>query len=229
VLADGGLPNQPYIYVEGQAETEKPADFVALSFRVVGHNAERPKANAEAQDKVIRALAMLKEARIAESDIVAENLSSEPDYENDERGRGKLIGYNFTRPIDTRVRDIPRFAKLVDDLIGLGGIEFAHIEGGLSKQKEIEDELWQKALINARERAEKTLKPMGMKIDSVFAVSPIGFAEIQSKMLTNSEDVVVMGSNVPAGKERAEPSQYRLAPVTVIRTVRVIYLTSPVK
>ena len=28
LLAQGGLPNQPYIYVEGKAEIEKPADIV---------------------------------------------------------------------------------------------------------------------------------------------------------------------------------------------------------
>jgi uncharacterized protein YggE len=232
VFADGGLPSQPYIYVEGRAETEKPADFVGLRFQVVGRNAERAKANEEVQAKVNKVLALFKEAKIADSDIVAEDLSSEPEYEAEDltRSRSKLIGYTVTRPVGVNVRHIPRFSKLVDQLIGLGGIEFNHIEGGLSKYTEIEDQLWQKALTNARERAEKTLKPMGMKIDSVFAVSPIGFPEIQGRLLTNlTKDVIVTGSNVPPNKERVEPSQYRLAPVFVSRTVNVIYLISPAK
>jgi hypothetical protein len=47
------------------------------------------------------------------------------------------------------------FPKLADDLIGGAGVEFSGIEGGLSKEKEkqIEAELWQKALTNAREKA----------------------------------------------------------------------------
>lgn len=35
VLAEGGLPNQPYIYVEGKAEIQKPADMVTLRFDLV--------------------------------------------------------------------------------------------------------------------------------------------------------------------------------------------------
>ncbi|MBA3762601.1 MAG: hypothetical protein M3505_01950 [Verrucomicrobiota bacterium] len=32
VLAGSGLPDQPYIYVVGKAELEKPADMVTLRF-----------------------------------------------------------------------------------------------------------------------------------------------------------------------------------------------------
>jgi hypothetical protein len=39
LFAQGGLPNQPYIYVEGKAEIEKPADMVTLRFDLVTRNA----------------------------------------------------------------------------------------------------------------------------------------------------------------------------------------------
>src|SRR4051812_22963840 len=114
VLADG-LPSQPYIYVEGRAEIQKPADFVGLHFQVVGHNVERPKANEEVQAKVIKVLALFKEAKVADNDIVAEDLSSQPEYEADDmtRSHSKLIGYTVTRPVGVNIRDIARFSKLV--------------------------------------------------------------------------------------------------------------------
>jgi uncharacterized protein YggE len=234
MFAEGGLPSQPYIYIEGDAEITKPADLVDLRFEAIGHSADRAKANEEVQAKVIKILALLRDRKIAESDIIAEDLTSEPEFEQAEpyqQTRPKVIGYMVTRPITAKVRDVTAFPKLVDDLIALGGIEFAHIEGGLAKKKEIEDELWQKAVINARELAEKTLKTMGMKIDSVFAVSPVGFSEIQRGIFGGAaaERVIVTGSNVPTGKERVEPSQYRLAPVSTSRHAHVIYLVSLAK
>lgn len=126
-----------------------------------------------------------------------------------------------------KARDLSRFGKLVDQIIGLGGIEFSYIGSELSNQKELEDELWPKAITNARERAEKTLKPMGMKIDSVFAVSPINFSEIRSKFLSSGERVIVTGSNVPGPPD--EPSQYRPEAVAVMSSAHVIYLISPAK
>lgn len=94
---------------------------------------------------------------------------------------------------------------------------------GFSKQKETEDQLWDSALTNARQRAEKTLKTMNMKIDSVFAVSPVAFLEIQTNMFGGKERVVVTGMNIPAH------SEYRLADVTISQSVHVIYLISPAK
>src|SRR5438132_1566960 len=40
VFADGGLPTQPYIYVQGTAEIQKPADMVTLRFEVVARAAD---------------------------------------------------------------------------------------------------------------------------------------------------------------------------------------------
>jgi len=57
-----------------------------------------------------------------------------------------------------------------------------------------------------------------MKIDSVFAVSPIWFPEIQGKIF-------------PAQNERiiVTPSEYRLAPIAVDQSVHFIYLISRAK
>jgi hypothetical protein len=87
--------------------------------------------------------------------------------------------------------------------------------------------VWEKALTNARDRAEKTLKAIGMKIDSVFAVSPVAFPDIQRDIFGagGAEGRVVAYETGP----KPDPSHYRLAPVTVSQRVHVIYLISPAK
>jgi hypothetical protein len=88
------------------------------------------------------------------------------------RNRGKLIGYVVTRQFAVKVRDVTAFPKLVDDLIAAANVGFTEIEGSFSKGEDVSNELWDKALADARKQAEKTVKQMGMKIDSVFAISP---------------------------------------------------------
>jgi uncharacterized protein YggE len=229
VLAEGGLPNQPYIYVEGKAEIQKLADMVTLRFEVVARDPVQPKANQEVQAKAIKIFDLLKSRKIAENDVIAESLRSEPEFEEDEnysRGHGKLIGYSVTRPFEVKVRDVTAFPKLVDELIALGGVQFSGIDGGLSKEKEMQDQVWEKALTDARTRAEKTLKPMGMKIDSVFAVSPVTFPEIQQRIFGSEETVAGRAAYAAKAPQQAE---YHLAPVTVSQSVHVIYLISSVK
>jgi uncharacterized protein YggE len=116
------------------------------------------------------------------------------------------------------------FPKLVDELLAVGNAEFSDIASGLSTEREIQDQLWEKALNNARDQAEKTLKTTNMKIDSVFAVSPVAFPEIRPRIFGTGEvagRVIVTGSNIPM----TEP-EYRLAPVSVSQSVHVIYLIS---
>jgi uncharacterized protein YggE len=134
-----------------------------------------------------------------------------------------------------KVRDVAAFPKLADKLIAIGGTQFSTINGGLQKEKEMQEDLWTKAVANAREQAEQTLQPMGMKIDSAFAISPVPVPEISSAMFpkdrsgpAEAERVIVTGSNVPTAEE-ANPSQYHIAPIAVTQIVHVIYLISPAK
>jgi uncharacterized protein YggE len=233
VFAQGGLPDKPYIYVEGKAEIEKPADMVTLRFDLVARNPDQPKANQEVQAKANKILALLKERKIAENDVIAADIRSEPQYSNEKENsfkQGKIVGYKVTRSFAVKVRDVTAFAKLVDELLGFGDVEFSGIDAGLRKEKEVVDEIFEKALANAREQSEKTLKTMGMKVDSLFAVSPVAFPSIQSQIFGSSstERVIVTGSYIPTGGN-LEPSEYRLAPVKVSQSIHVIYLISPAK
>jgi uncharacterized protein YggE len=106
-------------------------------------------------------------------------------------------------------------------------VEFSGIDAGLSKEKELQDEVWEKALSNAREKAEKTLKGASMKIDSIFAISPVAFPQISQSIFRGGGEVA--GYSINQGARKADPSQYRLAPVTVSQSVHVIYWISPAK
>ena len=227
LFAQGGLPDKPYVYVEGKAEIEKPADVVILRFGLLARNADQAKANQEVQTKATKILSLLDERKIAQTDVVASDLNSEPEYENDEesgRKRGKIIGHKVGRPFTVKVRDVTTFPKLVDELLAIAGVEFSGIDAGLSNEKEVQDEVWEKALKNARERAEKTLQAVGMKVDSIFGLSPVAFPEIRQKIWGYEQSA----SYAPNEGLRRLP-QYRLAPISVNQSVHVIYLISPAK
>jgi len=223
-----GLPNRPFLYVEGKAEIQKPPDFVSLHFDISGRNTDQGKANKEVQGKAKKVFAILKEAQVADRDIVAEGLSSEAEYERDDadpKKRGKLTGYVVTRSFKVNIRNLAIYGRLGDQIMALGGVKIQYIRGEINGGEKLGEELWQKAIANAREQAEKTLKPMGMKIDSVFAVSSIDFGEIQAQFLPSGERVVVTGMNIPAPSD--EPSEYRFEMITIESRAHIIYLISP--
>ncbi len=69
LLGQGGLPNEPYIYVEGKAEIKRPADVVNLRFQLVGRDPDQAKANQEVQAKAARIFTMLNERKIGQDDV----------------------------------------------------------------------------------------------------------------------------------------------------------------
>ena len=230
VFAEGGLPDRPYIYVDGKAEIEKPADIMIVRFDIVGRAPQQPKANEEVQTKANKIFGLLKDRKIGDNDVIAEDIRSQPEFQKGDEysdNRGKIIGYKVSRMFQIKLRDVAAFPKLVDDLINVGA-EFYGIEGGLAKQKEIESETWEKAVANAREQANKTLKPLNMKIDSVFAVSPVSFPSIQTDFFGEGAISSRSAEMQTAEVERVSVTpQYRLAPVKITQRVHVIYLISP--
>ncbi len=113
VLAEGGLPNQPYIYVQGKAEIEKPADIATLRFNLVARGPDQVKANQQVQANATKIFALLDGRKIAAQDVIAGDLSSEPEYQETEssRTRGKLIDYKVTRPFTVKVRDLSSISQ----------------------------------------------------------------------------------------------------------------------
>ncbi len=72
ILAGDGLPDKPYIYIEGKAEVQKPPDVVTLDLELVTGAPDQPKANQDVQSRANKMIALLKGKKIAEDDIIAQ-------------------------------------------------------------------------------------------------------------------------------------------------------------
>src|SRR4051812_44016080 len=109
VLADAGLPTVPYLYVEGRAEVEKPADMVTIRFQISVLDPEQATANKAVQAQARKVFDLFKTGKVLDQDVLASDLSSEAEYEQDEAApsqRGKLLGYRVTRPFSVKIRDV---------------------------------------------------------------------------------------------------------------------------
>jgi uncharacterized protein YggE len=131
VFAECGLPDKPYIYIEGKAEIQKPADIVTLRFEVVFRAPDQARANEQLQAGATKVFGLLKDSKITDTDVIAETIRTGPEFKQSEsylRGRGELIGYFASRPFEVTVHDIPAFPKLVEKLLAIDGVEFSAIQ-----------------------------------------------------------------------------------------------------
>lgn len=228
-----GLPTVPYLYVQGSAEVEKKADLVSLRFKLAETNKEVAVANKAVQAQAVKVFDLLKATGIADEDAIASGITSEAEHEETEgNGRaGKFLGYRVEREFTVKVRDVPKYPKLVNDLFALKVGFFSGITEEYSKAKQVKDETWELALKNARTEADKMAKSAGMKVDSVWALSPESFSSIQSRILGEYDHRMAYSVMQGAAREKkAEAApEYRLAPVRFTQSVHAIYLISPAK
>jgi uncharacterized protein YggE len=229
VCLANGLPSQPFIYVEGKGQIEKPAAFVDLNFKITIRGADQGKANEQVQAKAAKVAALLKAYKVEDKDCTFGELTAEPAFEEGGAypGRGKKIGFDVIRLFDVDFLDLQHIGGFVDDLLNLGDVEVTSMNPGIKGGKEVLEELWKSAVKDAHDHAEKIAGLMGMKVDSVFAISTVPFPEIEGKLLPNSGATIVTGSNIPTPVQKSGP-EYRLAPVKFDESVNVIYLISPV-
>ncbi len=223
-----GLPSQPFIFVEGKGQIEKPAGFVDVYFRVTVRAADQGKANEQVQAKAAKIAALLKTYKVDDSDCTFGELAAEPAFEEGGTysSKGKKVGFDVTRMFDVDFRDLQHLGGFLDDLLNLGDVEVTTMSPGIKGGKEVLEELWQSAVKDAHDHAEKIAGLMGMKIDSVYAISTVPFPEIEGRLLPNSGATITTGSNIPTAATKTGP-EYRLAPVKFEESVNVIYLISP--
>ena len=112
----------------------------------------------------------------------------------------------------------------------MGLEEFSGIESGYSKQEEQTTQVREKAMADARNQAEKELKGEGMKIDSIFTISSVPLSQIKGEIFQDDSEQAAVYPLFSVGKtKKFDPSEYRLAPISVSQTIHVIYLISPAK
>ena len=226
-----GLPTVPYLYVQGNAVVEKKPDQVSLEFKLSETAKDVSAANKAVQAQASKVFELLKATGIASEDVIADEISSEAEYDEGPNGRvGKLLGYRVEREFTVKIRDVPKFPKLVNDLFALKVGFFKGISEEYSKSAEVKDETWESALKNARTEADKIAKATGMKVDTVWAISAEPFPSIQGRMLGGDFQSVPPVAAGPASDKKAEAApEYRLAPVKFRQSVHAIYLISPAK
>jgi uncharacterized protein YggE len=224
-LHANGLPTSPYIYVRGQASVERKAEFVELRFALAAISSDPVKANAEVQSQAKKVFELLKTTGVADSEVIASDLESETVYEESQE-RLKIpavLGYRVTRPFTVKVRTLDKYPKLVDELLALKVAEFHRVTEGVEKPDELKDAVREKAMRDARAKAEKLAKASGLKIDRVWAISPTSFVDLDQEFLGADNHPAPVG----AGPDMVP--EYRLAPVRVSDSLHVIFLVSEAK
>ena len=166
------------ITVTGNANSSVEPDLVNISFGVeIQEKTARDAlaANSELMNKVIAAITQV---GITDSEISTSQFNIYPVYDNyqeKETGRyvQELVGYRVSNIINVKTEKLDSVAAIIDSAVSAGVNRVDSVCFSLSTEvySKLKDELLEKAILNAKSKAEMALSPLNYKIIGVKEIS----------------------------------------------------------
>ncbi len=172
-VGKGDFPSLSNISVTGKGEAISIPDIATFSFSV-NENAKTVKeAQNKATEKTNTALKVIRSGGVADKDIKTISYSINPHYEYEQGicsqygctgGKSVQSGYDVSQTIEVKIRDLEKAGELFDSIGNAGiktvnGLTFAIDDIDVVKEK-----ARQIAIANAKEKAEKIAKSLGVKL-----------------------------------------------------------------
>ena len=162
------------ISVTGEATVSVPPDLAEIDGGVTSEAKtarEASEANNAAMGKVLQAL---KGAGIEEKDIQTSRLSLQPQSAPNRSGPSAIAGYRASNRVTVRVRDVTKVANVIDTLVGAGANEIGGINFVVSQASKLLDEARERAVADARRKAEIYAKAAGVTLGAPLSISEEG-------------------------------------------------------
>jgi uncharacterized protein YggE len=177
----------PAISVTGEATVSVAPDQAMIDGGVTS-DAKTAREAAEANNAAMaKVLAALKGAGLNDKDTQTSRLSLQPKYAAD-RASGApatVNGYRASNRVTIKVRDVSKVAGVIDTLVGAGANEIGGINFVVSQASKALDEAREKAIADARRKADIYAKAAGVTLGDPISISEEGSAPVpmyRSKM-----------------------------------------------
>ncbi|HEX5704632.1 MAG TPA: SIMPL domain-containing protein [Pyrinomonadaceae bacterium] len=208
----------PLITVTGQAEVRVPPDEVLFTLAVENVDKDMLVANNKTDESVKQILAIARKYGVKPEDVQTSQISVQPKYNTDdmeyEARRGVkrvLIGYQVSKTVAVRLRDITRFDEMLADILKAGITRLSNLEFRDSQIRKHRDEARRMAIRAAQEKARLLAGEIGQSIGAAYSITE------------TSRDVVPRAAmqNVSTEADAAAESESALAPGTLSVTAQV--------
>ena len=160
------------IVVSGEATVRRAPDLAVVSLAVTVRDRDVEPARQQANERASAILARLRELGIPETDVTAPSLTVQPTY--DYRRGAKLTGYEASRPITIRVRDLAALGPLLDGLVDDGATQVHGTSMELAQPDAAAREALGAAFVAARGRAEALAAASGLTLGEPLRIEEEG-------------------------------------------------------
>ncbi len=174
VAQDGPRLDMPAITVSGEASVSAPPDLAQIDAGVASDAKtarEAAEANNAAMAKVLQAL---KTAGLADKDVQTSRLSLQPQYAPNRPGQTQVTSYRASNRVTIKLREVAKVASVIDTVVGAGANDVGNIYFTVAEPSKLLDDAREKAVADARRKAEIYAKAAGVTLGKPLSISEDG-------------------------------------------------------
>jgi uncharacterized protein YggE len=153
----------PAIVVNGEATVRRVPDLAVVSLAVAVRDRQPAAARDEANRRASAILARLRDLGLPDGDVQAASLVVQPTYDYG-RGAPKLTGYEASRPMTLRIRNVELLGSVLDGLVDDGATQVHGTSMELAEPEVARREALTAAVAIARGRAEALATAAGVAL-----------------------------------------------------------------
>jgi uncharacterized protein YggE len=211
----------PLITVTGQAEVRVPPDEVVFTLAVENVDKDMVLASKRTDDSVRQILAIARKNNVKPEDVQTSHISVQPKYNTDDlpyesRDRVKrvLVGYEVSKTVAIRLREISRFDDLLADVLKAGITRLSNLEFRDSQIRKHRDEARRMAIRAAQEKAKLLAGEIGQSIGPAYSITEESSPNY-SRSNINQNTTATVGSSSESDSATAPGTLSVTAQVTV--------------
>lgn len=173
----------PHLQTVGVSQLIVEADMAELNVEVSIKDKTAKGAKTLSDNAVAKFIGRLKAAGIARTDIQSANLNIQPQYLYQKNKPAELTGYNASRQVTVKVKELSRLNNILDSALEEGINRINNIALKTSKESEYVAKARQAAIVDAKDKAQSIAEGFGEKLDGVWEINYTGQNPVQPVML----------------------------------------------
>jgi uncharacterized protein YggE len=177
VLAQTPADFPAAISVTGEAQISVAPDIAFVDAGVATDATTAREASEANNTAMTRVFAALKAANIDARDIQTSRLSLQPQYAPNRSGPSPVVGYRASNRVTVRIHDVSKVAGVIDTLVGAGANDIGNVAFEVSQASKLLDDAREKAVADARRKAEIYARAAGVTLGAPLSISEGGAPE----------------------------------------------------
>ena len=175
VITSGGATPLNTVTASGAGEQSAPPDEAEMSFGAVARSENADDALREATETAKGIIAAVMKAGVDDKDVQTQNLSVYPEYREPADSKTlEITGYTANASVRVTIRNVDDVGGVISAAVDAGANDIGGPSFTISDDSDARDAAIQKAMDDARRRAETMAKAAGKNLGAIISVSETG-------------------------------------------------------